>query len=277
MKILTSLKRSFKGPKKTSFPSLDAEHCPELIDVSSESSTDEDAIEQKRRTFATKEDEDVQVFLGISQKLSLKSLIFLLQNHAKLLNIPEATLNAALQRKVATPTVKPMPKKKTFRFAKVANDQVRTIVYPIPRDDDMSHWWSPQESGEIRLDAARIVQFYKKHEPGFLSTIETISDSAQQVDREHISVLQNHQCTRGLESHMCDFLGGSRKLVIRAVLDEQARCEVTSMPARVIMQNLRTISMAKSYRNRVYAARMAEFDHVEALKASLSRWRVSQK
>ena len=149
-------------------------------------------------------DKDVQVFLEISQKLPNQSLIFLLQNHARqnmLSVIPEEALNAVLLLddgcSHAGSTVSTsgstssggggagtgISKKKQFRFATVANDQVRTVIHLIPRNDvvldeeleekDEEHllhdvdplrryWWTPDEYNHCRKECAKLCRFYRK-------------------------------------------------------------------------------------------------------------------
>ena len=120
-------------------------------------------MERRRQEYHRKEEQDVAVFLEISQRLSSESLLFLLQNHARTVlynSIPPAQLDAVLlqqqqKRKETTAAAKKIPKRiKQFRFAVVTHDQVRTVVHEIPRVND-----DPDDDSVadvLVVDAARI-------------------------------------------------------------------------------------------------------------------------
>ena len=105
-----------------------------------------------------------------------------------------------------------------------------------------------------------------------------------------------HGATRGLEPQICKVLRAPRKHRVRAVLAVQAemrqqlqkQMEKDNQPENGEQQRrhndsnhwaerIQEVSMAASLPNRVYATRMGQYDHMEALKASLSPWRVSTK
>lgn len=294
MKIpLTAL--ASKLLRKTSFPALDAEHVPELSSLPSEEiSSDEESVARRREKYRTKEDEDVAVFLEISKKLSTKSLIFLLQNHARSMhNIPEAELNAALQRRAeqaerdeAASKPQAIRKVKQFRFAQVANDKVRAVIHEIPRNDQDELeasvcWWNQADYSAIRLEAAQLARFYRKHEPDFLDSVAVLADpgaSPDAVETNMKAMMQNLN-TRGLEAHMARTLSAPRKLAVRAVLEQQEICNKDTsgaVPYDVSCECLRQASLEQSASNRCFARRMGEYDQIEALKASLSRWRINR-
>jgi len=286
--LLTSLTR--KLLRKTSFPSLDAEHVPELARLASEDeSSDEESVVRQREKYRTKEDEDVAVFMSIARQLSTKSLIFLLQNHARTMHniIPEVALDAALLQKrddgaqeEQKPYKKPaISKAKLFRFATVSNDQVRAVVRVIPRNDmdepESACWWTPEEYKESRLEAAQLARFYRKHEAAFLSSVAVLADpeaSPPAVETSLKSMMvHNLSNPRGLESHMVRVLSAPRRQTVRAVLDQQELCRTLTYDEAC--EFLRQASLQQSASNRCFAQRMGNYDHIEALKASLSRWR----
>jgi len=280
MKFLSdSLKRVLL--RKTTFPSLDVESVPELAHLScSEESSDEESVSRRREQYRTKEDEDVAVFLEISRRLSVKSTIFLLQNHARNMNIPEAALTAALERptpKEDSQKPKPLQKIKKFRFAEVSEQHVRAVVHVIPRNDEdpESSWWTQEEAAGIRKEATQLVMFCRKHEHEFLKSVAVLAqpDAAPADVEQHMKAMMQNLGTRGLESHMASCLSSPRRKVVRAVLDEQARCRRNRASAEEICECLRKASLAESAQNLSFASRMGEYDQIEALKASLSRWR----
>jgi hypothetical protein len=214
-------------------------------------------------------DKDVQVFLSISKQLPNQSLIFLLQNHARqnMLNlvIPEAALNAVLASDLADETsrgshssgLSAIKKTKHFRFAELSNQQVRTIVHIIERNDEIldeddkgeekpggedcngvsvihhheevvdpiqRYWWTPHEHASIRTSAIDLVRFYRKYEREFINAIEILTQenkSQVEVEIEMKELAALHGSTRGMESHICKCLSSPRKSTVRAVLEVQ--------------------------------------------------------
>ena len=275
MKVVKSLKRKFFR-KDTAFPELDPEHVPELASLSD--CSDDESVERRRKLYHTKEEEDVAVFLQISQRLSRKSLIFLLQNHARTtLGITEAEILSAvklegLREKKELPAV---PKVKKFRFAEVTDNRVRQECIVVERmPDNPPYWWTVEEFCNIRLEAAQLVRFYRKHETEFLNSIEKLTDwNAKESEVEDVLKLMasSHPLTRGLENQMSPAIRQQRHNTVRAVLDEQKKCK--GMRYEDACERIREASTRESWGQVAYSARLGLFDHLEALHALNSRWR----
>jgi hypothetical protein len=269
--------------------------------------------------------------------------------------IPEESLNAVLANELADDKTASsrgshssgINKTKQFRFAELANQQVRTIIHTIPRNDEIKeddeqeevdpiqiYWWTPEEYNACRGEAIKLVRFYRKYESEFIHSIEVLTQddkSREQVEEEMKEMASLHGSTRGMESHICICLSSPRKCTIQAVLDVQEEMRQVLEEERekrqwqeqepqpqehqgennnvnnnessdrdkndcnsvdtnnenkksnnsdnntnddycMWMERMREASLAASLPNRTYATRMGEFDHIEALKASLSRW-----
>jgi len=311
MKLLSSLAHKLLL-RKTSFPELLDDDADESVpglaaleesgDISSDS--DEESVERRRQEYHQKEEQDVAVFLEISQRLSSESLLFLLQNHARTVlynNIPPAQLDAVLQQQskqrqeTTAATEKKIPKRiQHFRFAVVTHDQVRAVVHEIPRndvpDDGVVHqclWWTREEYAATKTEAAQLARFYRRHEPAFLQRLAVLA----RVESDPEEVQQNLQAlfrlnyahpTRGLETHMARLLSAPRKRIVQAVLMEQQNLrsrvedESKSDDGDDHAEHLRQVSLAQSASNRAFARRMGDYDQMEALQAIASRWRRSE-
>ena len=123
---------------------------------SSEEEDDPDLLKVMHAKYATPQDQDVAVFLQVSQKLSLESMLFLLQGHARAMNMSE--LEAEQQQKQLLTGMEHMETKlaekiqqtqnapesekkiivKQFRFAEVDDNKVQAVVHTytyVPDDD----------------------------------------------------------------------------------------------------------------------------------------------
>jgi hypothetical protein len=82
---------------KTRFPQfdrdteVDSDSVPDSLDSSFSESSEGELI-TNHEVYQTKEDEDIAVFMRLEQKMSMKSLLFIMQSHARAMNIPEDVL-----------------------------------------------------------------------------------------------------------------------------------------------------------------------------------------
>ena len=160
-------KRLLQAMTKTFFPAFHKKKQSAMISDddetdepgdSSEEEDDPDLLKVMHAKYATPQDQDVAVFLQVSQKLSLESMLFLLQGHARAMNMSaleaehyanqkqlltgmehmETKLAEKIQQSQQTLEVaKTIPIKK-FRFAEVDDNKVQTVVhtYSYGPDDD---------------------------------------------------------------------------------------------------------------------------------------------
>jgi hypothetical protein len=282
--------RSIRKYFKTLFPRFDEESvAPDLEELSCSDSTDwSDDNSVNREKYTTKQDEDIAVFLSLTKQMSVKSLVFLLQNHARAMLIPQADLQQSLQQHQSSTTrltgptrgKRPPPKKeKHFRFAEIQGGQkVRVLVREFSKSDPQDRgelWWTEAEQREMRLEALRTVRYFRRNKRGYSESVKILAESAQEdaddllVDH-HMKKLTEDSYARGLESHIVSMLSKLRKHTVWAVLNEQTAC--SGKPYTTSCECLRARSIVASEPGRTLAAKMAECDHVEALKASLSKW-----
>ena len=270
---------------RTTFPSIEIEDgtTPDVEETSGSDSDDSAA----RTKYSTKIDQDVQVFMEIASRMSVGSLLFLLQNHAKTqLEIPDVYLN---QKSVSTTVIskeaiaqqqKPLKKIKKFRFAEVlAGEKVRTAVREFPKasaEDKAALWWTEEEMKVIRSEAVSTVRYFKRHRPDLSVSVAILSESYQDstpaplVD-EYVKKMSKDSYARGLETHIVPVLSQTRKLVVHSILEEQQDCQGQSYETS--SERIRERSVACTQRSRALGLQLAKSDHIEALQASLSRWR----
>jgi hypothetical protein len=157
------IKRYFK----TLFPRFDHDTqvgdsvVPECLNSSS-TELSEGEIVTKHEKYRSKEDEDVLVFMRVAQSMSIKSLLFLLQNHARAMNIPEDVLQKDIASDLPSLTAKKATLKiKKFRFAEISNGNVRAVVHEIPESEDPSLWWNKvsRKYLVLRIVSCRIAGF----------------------------------------------------------------------------------------------------------------------
>jgi hypothetical protein len=261
--------------------------------------------------LSTKPDRDVEVFMALAQRMSLQSLVHILQGHVREQQPREwrALVAAAsvASESNTTPKAKrdastmsscfrttsvdgcaqlksPRPKKKAFRFAELRGGMVRQVVHEI---EDWKHvrelWWTEQEMMDMRMRAIATVKHYRKYRPGFMAAVETIlklsspsdpsgSAMSNAVEQAMKQLCEDSSLTRGLETHICLSLSRARSATIQAVLDEQEECRSCKDSVEITMEALRGQSIAYSRASRHFAHKLGEADHVEALKATLSSW-----
>lgn len=264
------------------FPEFDLPDPAEVTDVSS----DEESVTQRDEEFKTKEDEDVQVFLNLTKRMSLQSLLHLLQGAAKAQNniiddeanpMMEYSVLLSARREIKGPAFgsSPIVKQKKFRFAEVSHNRVREVVHEVESYKDIEElWWSSEEMMEIREDKVRVVKHFRKYRPNFLQSVEILvhGNEKQAVLEEHMRRLTEDSFARGLETHSVRCISDRRKSHIQAVLQEQEDCRETNDTYEMASHCLREQSLAYSKLLTDFALRMAKCDQIDALKASMSAW-----
>jgi hypothetical protein len=277
------LKRYFK----TLFPRFDHETeinsvVPDSLE-SSFSDSSEGTLITKHEKYRTKEDEDVVVFMRLAQNMSIKSLLFLLQNHARAMNIPEDILLQDIACDVPSLTAKKATLKiKKFRFAEISGGKVRAVVLEIPKATDPSLWWNTNELKDIRSDVIQTVRYFKRYRPEFSESVQILAKSyldetPKFVVEKHMKKLAGDSVARGLETHIVPLLGALRSSSVKAVLAEQEMCRESCKSYDETCEILRSRSLSESRPGQTFAAKIAECDHIEALKASLSRWTMRER
>jgi len=262
--------------EKTQYPNFYDDEAPDVVALSD---SDDDSVKQRR--YQTKEDQDVAVFMALAQKMSIKSLLHLMQGHARIKDIPaECLIKVSANPAQATSWKKPIPKIKVFRFAEVSGQQVRAVVHEVPSYKDIkSLWWNSQEIRDIRTEALEIVHYFRKHRPEYIETVELLgqwfqhsSQPSQSVVEDHMKKLMQDSFARGLEAHIVTMLSTRRHEIVAAVLEEQSECRLCNDSYDIASECLRDQSLSFSVLSRSFGEKMAQCDHVEALKACLSSW-----
>jgi hypothetical protein len=266
---------------KTHFPEFDLESIPdgELTDVSvSDDENDESVVQQQEEKYQTQEDQDVAVFLSLAKRMSLKSVLHLLQAQALSQGyFPPETLTT--KRSKTSFEKKPRAKRqKQFRFAEVTDHQVRAEVHEVESYKHMKElWMRPEEAHAIRTDLIETVQFFRKKRPLYTQAVEVVAQSTEpkSIIEQHMRLLTEDSYARGLEAHIVTLLSANRKETVRAVLLEQAECKSSKDDHEITSHCLREQSLAYSKLSTGFARKMGRIDEIEALKASMSQWRPS--
>jgi hypothetical protein len=262
---------------------VDSDSVPDSLD-SSVSESSEGELITKHEKYRTKEDEDIAVFMRLEQKMSMKSLLFIMQDHARAMNIPEDVLQKHIACDALSLTAKKATLKiKKFRFAEISGgDKVRAVVHEIPKATDPSLWWNKDELKDIRSDVIQAVKYFKRYRPEFSESVQILATSyldeiPNYVLKEHMKQLSGGSIARGLETHIVPLLGALRRSSVRAVLAEQEMCRKSCKSYDETCEILRSRSLSESKPGQTFAAKIGECDHIEALKASLSRWAMQER
>jgi hypothetical protein len=272
---------------------------------------DKAKVQAQEEKYATKEDQDVAVFLALAERMSVESLRFLLQGHVKEtsggslpprgteqyaeiistgVNTNKTSTGPGKNSRPASPSPLPRNNKsnnnkivnkkkclKQFRFAEVSNHQVRQTVHVIENvSETPGLWWTNQEMKSIRNELIDMVQFVRRHKPDYIQDVETVAQQNQNefVLESHMKRLfQDHDYARGLESHIVELFTDHRKEFVTAVLDQQDECEAQTLDYDETSTSLREVALAYSHMPNRFAQRIARCDEINALKATMSSWR----
>jgi hypothetical protein len=256
-----------------------------------DSSSDEESVQQRDEQYRTKEDEDVEVFLNLTKRMSLQSLLHLLQGAARAQNnitdtsdshpmMEYSVLLSGSRRSSRSPNTTAVAppgivKQKKFRFAEISENRVREVVHPIESYKDIPGlWWTNEQMNEIRTDEIRVVKHFRKYRPQFIHSVESLvrANESPAVLEQHMRHLIEESFARGLETHSVLCIRERRKSHIAAVLQEQQDCREAGDSYELASHCIREQSIAYSQQLSAFAFRMAKCDHIEALKATMSAW-----
>eukprot|EP00527_Entomoneis_sp_CCMP2396_P006333 CAMPEP_0198152584 /NCGR_PEP_ID=MMETSP1443-20131203/60443_1 /TAXON_ID=186043 /ORGANISM="Entomoneis sp., Strain CCMP2396" /LENGTH=333 /DNA_ID=CAMNT_0043818653 /DNA_START=1 /DNA_END=998 /DNA_ORIENTATION=+ len=322
-------------PAKTAFPEFtDLENLEgktptidDAADAVSVDSNDGDSnnpdfvkkFNKREAAFRRKEDQDVAVFLALVDKMSVQSLLFILQGHARsMYNIQQKELRQSLQQIMKSSKRVREGKKivKKLRFAEIMGghqiqEEIREIIHvsEISDEDRSILWWSGKQMRQMKTEAAKVVRFFKEHRPEYSASVSILcashlSGTNEILVERHMKKLTQNSFPRGLECHIVPALNEVRAEGIRSVMEEQKqffakrRARARDVVSSSNDNNMQSSDMKmKDHNNDVemeemfafwetarkkyvaasvpclaFAVKIAECDHVEALKASLSKW-----
>jgi len=261
---------------KTLFPQFDLPDA-DLTDTSDDESA---YLAKREEKYRTKEDQDVAVFLSLAKRMSIHSLLHILQGQAraKKLSTPALIADAVLildsaHENSSQEEIKPVVKPKKFRFSEV-RDEVREVE---SWKDMKELWLSQAEISEIRSNVIDTVNFYRRHRPEYNKSLVVVVENkeSKSVIEHHLKILTEEWYARGLESHILDKLSGNRRATVEAVLQEQYECKLAGDSEDMMWHCLREQSIAYSQLSSNFSEKIGLSDQIEALKATISRWEVS--
>jgi hypothetical protein len=128
----------------------------------------------------------------------------------------------------------------------------------------------------------KAVLYFKRCKPKFSESVQILAKSYLDetpnfVLEQHMKELADNSVTRGLERHVVPMMGDLRSSSVKAVLAEQEICRKSCKSYDETCELLRSSSLSESRPGRSFAGKIAECDHIEALKASLSKWTVQER
>ena len=245
------------------------------------------------KAFHRKEDQDVAVFLALVDKMNVQSLLFILQGHARSMhNVHQGKLQEALNGMKTKKTGSKSEKvvKKKLRFAEIMGGEkvrveTREIIHvnEISEEDKRTMWWSSREMRAMKQEAAKVVRFFRQHRPEYLASVSILCSSHEpetndQVIEKHMKKLTQNSFPRGLECHIVPNLNACKDAAIQTLLLEQQRFRA-DVHASDDWERIHAFwdEAGAKYAQacvscRGFSLKIAECDHVEALKASLSSW-----
>jgi hypothetical protein len=262
------------------FPTLDL---PDF-DSTEVSSDDESQgrLLLKEAKYTSKIDEDVAMFTQIAERLSVASLLHLLQGHVRstmgmmeyetVLKMSEINTSLQALRRQQNST----PKVKKFRFAEVmGGSNVRCIVHEIkPYKKYIDLWWSDGEMEQMRANAIDAVKFFRKQRPKYVQAVECLlSDTkVKHVLESALKVIIKDSYPRGLEAHILKKCTIIRTEACSAVLTEQEKTHLRGQSYGKAAENMRQRSLDETHSCVVFARRIAKCDEIEAMKALSGKW-----
>lgn len=242
----------------------------ELTDSSSESDDDD----KREELYRTKEDQDVAVFMILSKRMSIQSLLHILRGQAVSQHLPTQYSQPGLPKPPARLTITPKPVAKKLRFAEV-NHQVRVVIHEVESWKNMKGLWlSQDEMIAIRTEVIDAVKFFRNHRPEYKRSLAilALNEEPKSVIENHTKLLTEEWYARGLESHILDLLSENRKATVEAVLQEQCECQQSGDSYDIMAHCLREQSVAYSRQSYDFAIKIALSDQISALKATMLRW-----
>lgn len=274
---------------------LEKDAMPEFDDIPEDdfSSDSEDDEERKddleyqmlAKKYDTKEDQDVAVFIAVADRMSMASILHILQGHvrscnwdigqyADLAKKQDDGPRRSRQLKAEVSFAKPRPKK--TRFAEVTDGQVRSNVKEVECLKTMKAlWWKPTEMRTIQEELVETVLFFRRYRHDYIESVEVIAQKSdvlpEEVVEKHLKNLTKDNYTRGLEAHIVKLLSQNRKTTVQAVMQQQKKLKDEKSPEEVV-QILREQSLENSKLSTRFAEKMGQCDEIIALKASLSAW-----
>lgn len=257
------------GKEKDLFPELTA-----LPEFTNYKIGDDDSITSGASRYETKEDQDVAVFMALAGRMNIDSLLFILNGHAREMNLPSAEYllpqNAA---KLKAQRAAAKKAKKKFCWKEDVDGNVFLEVFEIEPMKDEDMWFDDEFSQKILMGAIRDVRYYQANKPDYINSVETLATQKDSKATEgHMKVVINDKHARGLEVHICGYIEEVRKEFINQVLDEQDDCEDAGETYDATAARMRKAALQFTVQSQEFAYKLAKCDHIVALKASLSKW-----
>jgi len=259
------------GKQKDLFPELTS--LPEFTNYE-KFAGDDSSLNSSGTRYETKEDQDVAVFMALAGRMNLDSLLFILNGHAREMNLPSSEYLLPEKRK----ELDALRAKREFKWKEDENGNVATEVFEIESIKEEDLWFEDEVSQKILMSAIRDVRYYQANKPEYINSVETLATQSDNNETEgHMKALINDKHARGLEVHICSYIEEIRKEFINTVLDEQDDCEDAGEDYTTTAERMRHAALQYTVQSQEFAYKLAKCDHIVALKASLSKWDKPEK
>ncbi|CAB9505483.1 expressed unknown protein [Seminavis robusta] len=260
--------RKAYGKQKDLMPQFSA--MPEFTNYK-DYANDDDSILSAGSRYETKEDQDVAVFMALAGRMNIDSLLFILNGHAREMNLPSSEYLLPQNKEKAK--VLASKKKKEFCWKEDEDGNVALEIFEIEPMKGADMWFDDDFSQKILMGAIRDVRYYQANKPDYINSVETLATQPDSAATEgHMKTLINDKHARGLEVHICSYIEEVRREFINAILDEQDDCEDAGENYDNTADRLRKAGLQFTVQAQEFAYKLAKCDHIVALKASLSKW-----
>ena len=263
----------------------------ELLDYDSddddEGHGEQHLLEGLENKYKVKEDEDVAVFLRIADRMSLSSLLHILQGHVRAKNDSSMYNSSQQQKKQKEEKVTKPPVVKQFRWAvedEQANDwkifkgeaKVKVVTKEIEPYKHMKElWFSKEEFNTIRGELLKTIMIFSKFRTDYLQKLEIVykGEESNDIIENYMKQLTGEDSyVRGLESHMVSLVKQRRTKHSHEVLRQQRVCKTRGDDYTKFADCLRKQSLLHSTMLVKFAVRIGKCDEIEALTANMSHW-----
>lgn len=235
------------------------------------------------KKYDSKEDQDVAVFFALAERMSMSSLLHVLQGHVRSNNMDiqqyaeiAKAEDSGLRSKLKSEASFAKPRPKKARFAEVTKGEIRSNVKEVECLKTMkSLWWKASEMRSIQEELVETVHFFRRYRHDYIESVEVIAQKSDKLPEEvvekHLKNLTRDNYTRGLEAHIVKLLSQNRKTTVHAVMQEQ-KVHAKDKDVDQKIEILRRQSLQNSKLSTRFAEKMGQCDEIIALKASLSSW-----
>lgn len=242
------------------FNNLVSTHFPDVFEI--------DESDDEERYVEEEHDQDFTLFIQATDKLSMKSLVDMLQEKAE--EQQHCPLKPVLVSDSTAPRRSPRGAEKRVHFDADAN-----VVCNVESWRHMSDLWiSADEFEQIRAEKRQLVRYFRKNRPDYKEALNRLARE-QNKEKYFRKLLDSN--VRGLESRLIELLSSRRKATRKAVV--RAQCcyhdDIRGDDYDYAVERIRLSSLHHSQVLATFASNLAQVDHIDALFNATKQARLS--